>query len=256
MKSITKVVCDTNIWYKIGNGLVPIPGEEFVLVGTFLTTLEFSKTKNLIKNIEFVRRGIQAIMKYAKYSMNHVPPLIHVKKLLDPKYCFLISPNYKSTLEFLRKIAIGHDIAEDMATSFELEMDEEKNGLHEVAQFLNSFAVEIKKRIKNKVKHKNEDVTIENRKLIADFVSRSIGQEETLEAFDWSRIELFEAVLNLAFKKAELGAMKFVANDFTDLFMLLYVQPGMQYWTDDGKWLEIINEAGMGHYLFRNSHKA
>ncbi len=256
MGSRTKVVCDTNIWYRIGNGLVLIPGEEFVLVGTFLTTSEFSKTKNLTKNIEFVRKGIQAIMEHAKYSMNHVPPLIYVKMLLDSKYRSVIPPNYKSTLEFLRKIAKGHDILEDKTSCFEVDMDEEKRGLHEVAEYLNSFASEIKKRIKNKKKHEEEDTTLENRTLLIDFVSKATEQQENFEGFDWKKIELFEAVLNLAFKKTELGAMRFVANDFTDLFMLLYVQPGMLYWTDDGKWLRLIEEAGMSHYLFKNPQTA
>ncbi|MFN8393849.1 MAG: hypothetical protein U0176_04160 [Bacteroidia bacterium] len=209
-----------------------------------------SKSKNLTKEIEFTRKGIQAIMRHSKNSMNHTPPLLHLKSLQDPKFEYHLTDNHKAIMEFLRRIAYGSTIADDKRVSFEEEIDIEKDGLHVVADHLNKSALDIKSRIKNNAQHRKEDTTTGNRTLIEYLVSEATEESEDFSDYDWKQIELFEAVLNHVLKEVEVGSKKFKANDFVDLFMLLYVQPGMLYWTDDKKWLSLIREAGMGHYLF------
>lgn len=148
------------------------------------------------------------------------------------------------------KIANGSTIADDKLVAFEKDIDVEKDALHAIAEYLNQYALDIKSQIKNNAQHRKKDTTIGNRSLIENFVSKATEELEDFSDFDWKHIELFEAILNHVFKEVEVGSKKFKANDFVDLFMLLYVQPGMLYWTDDKKWLSLIREAGMGHYLF------
>ena len=38
-------------------------------------------------------------------------------------------------------------------------------------------------------------------------------------------------------------------NDWVDLFQLIYVQPGMKYFTMENRWKNIIKASGMGDYL-------
>jgi len=43
--------------------------------------------------------------------------------------------------------------------------------------------------------------------------------------------------------------MKVQANDWYDFAILAYVQPGDKYWTREKRWINLINDAGCGHYL-------
>ena len=50
--------------------------------------------------------------------------------------------------------------------------------------------------------------------------------------------------------------MKMVPNDWYDLTLLAYVEPGDKYWTKEGKWNQLIREAGCAAYLFEEFHEA
>ena len=48
----------------------------------------------------------------------------------------------------------------------------------------------------------------------------------------------------------ETGAKIMKANDWMDLFQLIYVQPSEKYWTREKYWIEQISKAGMTKYLY------
>lgn len=61
-----RIVCDTNIWYGIGNG--SIEPESFYgqrLVCTNVTLRELASTPNLYKHQDDVRKAVRAIRNYA-----------------------------------------------------------------------------------------------------------------------------------------------------------------------------------------------
>ncbi|MFW6351554.1 MAG: hypothetical protein ACOC2E_04145, partial [Bacteroidota bacterium] len=64
----------------------------------------------------------------------------------------------------------------------------------------------------------------------------------------------FESVLKIFFNDMELGAVKLQPNDWYDLFLLTYVQPGNKIWTKEKRWIRYIQRAGMGSYLFEHSN--
>jgi len=46
----------------------------------------------------------------------------------------------------------------------------------------------------------------------------------------------------------ETGAMSVTANDWYDLFLLIYVNPERKIWTREKKWKQLIDSAGMKKY--------
>ena len=66
-----EIICDTNIWYNIGNGFIkPRDYLNVNLWGTFLSIDELSKSEKLINPIlrEYVRKAIQEMIKNIIWS--------------------------------------------------------------------------------------------------------------------------------------------------------------------------------------------
>jgi hypothetical protein len=79
--------------------------------------------------------------------------------------------------------------------------------------------------------------------------TESLGIQLNKEEF--FKRELFVKVINRFFLDLELSIKKIIKpNDWNDLMQLLYVREGDYYWTKEKKWLKLINQLGLGHYLF------
>lgn len=66
-----------------------------------------------------------------------------------------------------------------------------------------------------------------------------------------NKIELLMRTLDHLNKTLVTSKMKFEENDWFDLSILGYVQPGDKYWTKEKKWIRLIKEAGCEEYLFK-----
>ena len=70
---------------------------------------------------------------------------------------------------------------------------------------------------------------------------------------DWNQLELFIKTWSTFFNYLESSQnSKLKPNDLFDLFNLIYVGKTDMYYTLDNKWLGLIKNSGLEHYLYRN----
>jgi len=244
-----EIICDTHIWYGIGRGDIQIP-PKVKLVATYNSIDEFSRTQNLVKYPEYTMKGVQAMFKYSREHAIYEPPLIYLKKLSDKNYAYDVRENLNNILQFTEKIAKGFAIDLSKTEEYSQFCSDRKNDLMSVSQIFNDQAKQIKTNIKDLKTHRKENSIFLNRDLISLFVAKASKTDGLPKDFDWKQIELFENVLKLYFNALETGEFQSEPNDWYDLFLLIYVQPGRKVWTKEKRWLRLIKAAGLEHYLF------
>lgn len=246
-----EVICDTHIWYELGNTEKEIQiGENIKLVATFNSIDEFSRTENLLRDYEYTRKGIQAMFKYSRTHAIYEPPLIYLKKLANPEFHYDIQAQQASILKFTSNVAKGQNIDLERSAEYRAFCKERKSDLEVVSKIFNDQSAEIKPKIKNLKIHREEDSIPINRHLISLFVEKFSKSSGLPETFNWGLIELFENVLKVYFNALETGEYKSDPNDWYDLFLLIYVQPGRKVWTKEKRWLTLIKRCGMDKYLY------
>lgn len=247
-----KIICDTNVWYKIAEGTLSKDKlNELYLVATFNNIKEIAKTPNLIDKYEFVAEVARSIFRFKK-EVIYFSPFIHIAKLKDPNFEFDINANMGDILKFTELLAKGHVIKEDKKEEFKTFIESLKKDLEEVTAPWNKEVDRIKANIEDKKAHKKEDTTELNRALISFMVEVATkGMVSLKEGFDWAQLELLETTLSAYFLELEVSGMKIDENDWFDLFLLAYVQPGNLVWTYEKRWIIMIRDrAKLGNYLF------
>ena len=248
-----EIICDTNIWYGIGNDLIdkPLIGEDDKFIATFNSLDELSFTENLINNYDSTQKAIRAMFEFSSKHALFEPPFVYLKVMSDNSYHYDIGANHKGIIDITQKIARGYTI--DKIDFFEEIVRNRKESLKNAADFFNDYVQEhIKPNIKNKKAHRKENSIPLNRELINQFVSIQTGSDGLNENYNWGEIELFEKVLKQFFNDIETGAKKIKLNDWFDLFLLAYVSPRRKVWTREKYWIRLIKEVGMEKYLFES----
>jgi ribosomal small subunit protein bTHX len=219
------VICDTNIFYGLGDGSInhsKIKKETQLCVNQ-ANLQEFTTTFTLINNEDLVRKAIQSSFKYHQEE-RFVPPLIYLRQLSDNSYKYNTLKEQSQFLQFTSLISKGHSIDETMKEEFANFCKKRKRGLEVAAEFFNNESEKIKKKITNKKTHRLEDTIELNRQLINLFVSSITKDKGLPKNFKWSQIELFENTLKEFFFDLETGAKKVTPNDWNDLFMFNQVK--------------------------------
>ena len=247
-----EIICDTNIWYNLGSGLIDSSviktGDK--LVTTFNSIDEFARTGNLLNCPDNTRKAIQCMFNYSSKHAIYEPPFIYWKIRNDSTFQYDILSNHKPILEFTELIAKGHSIEDSKKDEFRKLVNDRHDKLQKVADFFNEHAQIIKPNIKDLKKHRRENSIPLNRELINLFVANQTKTDGLSVDFDWSQVSLFENTLKVFFNEVETGAMTIVPNDWYDLFLLIYVNPGKKVWTREKKWKMLITKAGMEEYLY------
>lgn len=249
---MAKVICDTNIWYGIGNGtLKKSDYSNDKLLLTLISIIEVGTTYNLLDMMDDARKAIQAMIKLNDGIIEE-QPFVYLANLAGCKIQYDTRKEHGSILDGTQAIANGHDIQEERRSDFKKWLDEMEMPLNKFADFTNDKLLEIRTKIENKKEHAKEETTQGNRALIAQWTEMSTQGKGNLNNLDWSQVELFENTMTSFFKEMELtGNMKFQPNDFFDLMNLVYVQPGDKYFTLEKRWVTRIKNAGMEKYLLK-----
>lgn len=245
-----EIICDTNIWYNIGNGNIDssIIEENDILVATYISVYELCFTENYLGNFQYIQNAVRAMLKYSSKHPIIEPPFAYLKVISDRNYSYNMTTN-NDIFRFTEQIAKGCEIMNKKES--EIETTKRKEELKQISVFCNEYVKNhIKPNIKDKKIHRKEDSIMLNRQLLNQLVSIQTKTDGLNNDFDWKRIGLFENVLKLYFNKLETGAIKSKPNDWFDLFILLYVNPNRKFWTKDERLMRLINEVGMGNYLY------
>ena len=248
------IICDTNIWYNIGNGNIDTStiSSTDKLIGNYNNIDEFAGTTNLLHKYDVTKKAIQAMYSNSENNLILNPPFVHLIKIQKPNFKIDLSNHTDFMVEFTKSIAQGSVLIDKQKNEFKKICNERQQKLQNAADVMNIEAEKIRIATQN-VEMKNRTDRIPSvRKLISSFASEQRGGEHLPKNFDWRKVELLENVLLDFYILLERGLRKMTANDWNDLFLLAYVQPGKKVWTKEKRWIKIINQAGMSKYLYNN----
>jgi hypothetical protein len=245
-----KIVTDTNKFYDLGSNesLLQKVSQE-PIVPTFISLRELTTTGNLLAKPTEVRDAIRAVLRFEDKLITE-PPFLYLAKLYESKELDGINPP-PHDLIIARMLAAGETIAPGQEDEFYEFVKERRAELKKGADIFNHKAIEIRERIGES---KNQHLAIDSRPLTAEFiqfcVSDATSKECDLAGYTSENFELLLGVLDQFFKKMETSPMSFKPNDWYDFALLAYVQPGDKLWTSDGRWIGLIREVGLEHYLY------
>jgi hypothetical protein len=242
-----EIICDTNIWYAIGNSFVL--KDDNKLVVTFNSIDEFSRTEKLLDKPDHTMRAVQKMFKYSRNHAIFPPPLYYLLWLGDNNFSYQLNTRDLNILGFTELIARGHEVKPDKQDIYRQFCQERKAELKTAASLFSEFVHEINEN----AKAKKIPFTLESKEgirlLISKFVQGETGKTLPVN-FNWSHIDLFESVFHVFYDKLEKGSMTMTSNDWYDLLLLVYVQPDRKVWTNEGKWIDIIKSIGRENYLY------
>ena len=248
-----KIIADTNIWYYLGdNAELFDKAKDEPIAPTFVNIYELSKSDNILNNEDLSRKAIQKLFAF-KSNVIYEPPFVYIAQLHNQ---FEFDPMEKigNWLKFTEKFAKGHTIEPSKRDDFKREIDKIRDDLNSGADFFNSEAEKIRKRIKDKKAHKRKDTHQITGGFINFVIEATTNNEYNIKGFDLNQIELLVRTLDHYFKTLETSGMKIKDNDWFDFSILAYVQPGDKYWTNDKRWVRLIKEAGCEEYLYEKIH--
>lgn len=245
------IICDTHIWYGIGWGLIDLAKVHPTnrLIASYNNIDELCSTQKLIDSPDYVVKAMQSIFKHSGANTIHDTPFIHLKRLSDPNFKIDRSDDIGAMLEFSERIASGDTVDRSKETEYRAFSADIKKRFQDATDVMNKEALRIKEANKGKKLVKREGRIRQVRDLISSFVEIQCGEGLPLN-FDWKNVELFENVLLDFYISVERGATTITTNDWHDLFLLAYVQPGKVVWTREKKWKRFIDDAGMNKYRF------
>lgn len=245
-----KIIADTNIWYEFEYRkelFEKVKNEP--ISPTYINIHELCKTKNLLDKEELVRNVIRKLFHF-KANTIFEPPFIYIAKLHN-KVEFDVRKEISVLLEFTSKIASDYPIDSNKLDELRTLLNNVENDFLDISEIFNQQVQKVKKSITNKKLHKSNDTTQLNGRFLNFLVETSTNKKNNLIGFDLDRIELLTKTMDCFFKKLEVSQMKFQLNDWYDLLILSYVQPGDKFWTKEKRWINLINEAGCENYLFK-----
>ena len=253
-----EVICDTNIWYNIGNGtLEPKEFEEYALVATFYNFEELLTSHNLLKNFQNVRRAAKAIVTHSSSQILE-NGFLYLARTIDP-YFEDTRYNYNLGIRNWNEVRAIARQDSSFTLSPELEMEYLKNVQNsdtistDVANLENQFVLGVKEHSKQ-LKEKDEKEYLRKR-----FQGILSELDDYLKQFSYGKIrfrkehiKIIELFLTAALqfsRSLEIGGMVVKPNDIYDLYNLIYTKPGMKYFTLENRWKRLINDSGLSHYL-------
>lgn len=243
-----KVICDTNVWYDLADGKYDLEKvASWTLCATYVNISELSKTQNYIDRIDVVREALRQIFK-RKADINFYNPLEHIIKLQEASYP--INWNQLTPmLQFTEQVMRGHVVTQGMEEIANAFFNDFKRELVEMTNVVNADLEQHRANSDRALLSEKENFVELNKRRIETFVTSFLPSFKFNNGFDWSQLELFHATLGMWIQDLLANKKMIRANDWNDLFILAYVQPGIKYWTAEKKWNRLILESGLGHYL-------
>lgn len=254
------VICDTNVWYNIANGIYVKP-TEVTLIATSLTLAELASSETMASSLHLFQSVLNTVHDNSG-PIVPVNPLDFVLMKHDPDY----PADHESTKKVLNEFSkvMSADIppktelsAPEKAKLIE-SCKENRKGSVEFAEFGTNALIQIRKNI-NKGVGKKEHLKVDTKEVIREMM-KSILQEHAkkvdytinFDSFDWGNLEFFLTVTENYFKKLETTRdMKIKPNDAVDWLNMLYVTPVDKYLTFEKSWRKLIeSDERTSKYLF------
>lgn len=256
------VVTDTMIWYGIENGKYPSQIEGVRIHATYVNLFELSLSPNLLKDLEWMSKVVRALHDAHPMIIETNPIEFIIKKqfpdypVKDKKYIEMLKGFEKlMSIDFSK--AKPEDF-EEASNQFKKSIDDWRNILQDLADKVNEMLPLVRHNIKSST-GKKAHRKVFSLPLFAEllnFYVRSFTEGEVeldIETYPWEEVELFIRVWDNYFKELEVSSsQKFQANDWFDLFNMAYVSKDSLYWTEENKWVRLIeSDENTKKFLFK-----
>ena len=268
-----RVICDTMIWYEIGEGKINIDKLKGVdLIATGNNIQEISSTENLLSEVDLVKKALKALESHNSEIIEYEPwdylLTFHVKVDYHPISRESYLSNLK-TFEFLIDGIVDNELSDVQKLK---ELNELIKAFNEPIQTLtktmNEGLIKVREKGAEKygsrkafVKHLqgNDNSFWEIMEMFKDiFASKlNLDRSELDNKIDWNNFELLFRTWDLYFKeKTIVSNSKFHENDFYDLTNMAYVGQGDFYWTlETNPWVRIMKSNDVTKkYVFEYEH--
>lgn len=258
---MTRVICDTNVWYNIATGNF-IPPTNVMLVPTQFSLYELVTTEQIATNPELVQKTIKAVNDYGRDIIPVNPfdfVLFHQSSRFsdwNTEFTINILKSFNEMLNAdLSRVA---ELSDELMTKIRTESKKSRMDSKDFVDYGNDLLTGVRKNVKKTVgrkAHLLENRDEEMKSLIVGFLNAYLNSRHEKIEFDhmnWSYLDLFLVVTENFFKKLETtDNMKIHPNDTTDWLNMLYVQPGDKYLTFEKSWKNyIINDDRIKHYYY------
>lgn len=267
--SIKKVICDTNIWYNLGNGTI-LPPIAIPLIATWSNVIElaYAHPKNKIDfDINKWKQAAQAILKHST-GIIELDPFEFATKRLFPDYSSFNQRDLKSVLTIISEtrnplaesIYIKNQRLFDSFISIKADFVSKLLQFKSEArpEFVKSSALKeaFKKNQKDYFKIRSADILFDvdaylskkNKTIVFDNhtdIQENLKRVEREFSFYVHVKQRFLHNLTL------MKSMSVQPNDFIDLTNLMYVDNESYYATLENRWSTLINEAGQESKLIK-----
>lgn len=263
-----EIICDTNIWYDLGKGLIQKP-KNVKLVGTWVNIIELGFSHSELKeklNPVDTKNAAKAILDYSD-EIIELNAFAYACKKVEKSVELKSAP---SIIPILKDIADNglpsnstyhtykdrYDYFIDMKNNFAETYNREKKNVR---------SQELANRISKESFKKSDSAQIEEHVLgLLSDIRNYLNKEQQLEilfpdedsfyrTLETIKIqqECFIYARQIFAKKSILEKnMKIQPNDFFDLLNLIYVGNDKLYWTQEKRWITSIKEAKMEKYLY------
>lgn len=252
---MTRIICDTMIWYYLSNGKLKIPDrEKYTLVCTYLTLTELAFSPNNFKKLNEVQDATKKILDL-KPELILLHPFGYARTLIDKNYKPEFNVEEDLVFAFLR-VLLSHPKEGLLDNKFKGQLLEVVNKRKENSGDWSDFLNELNQPTKeiSWVFKKYRSDEWEKSKFQGWFVlqlNRLCDPIYSTDVIDWNNFELYENVYRRYHRNLLVSKMKADINDNNDLENMIYVQPTDLYWTLEKRWLTIAKEAKVEKYLYQ-----
>ena len=248
---LMEVVCDTNVWYRLGTGQF-VPDPNLRLLATENSLYELTTTFNLVTNPILVQKAVKAVFKF-HYQIIPVTPFSYVLNSQSDKFQWDTSLTDKMINSFRDFASMEEEDIVNLNNKdirelgIECQKANERNFLFQ--QAMNRYISDLRSRSKNDA---NLEYLAKRFCLTMLNDSPDSGNTRILEEdMIWEKVELFIAITsNYIGKMLKSKTMNVDENDGPDWINTLYVQPGQKYLTFDKRWNSLITaDKSIHNYL-------
>lgn len=247
-----KIIADTNIWYAFSQDKELLNSvKDKNICPTYVNIFELFKTYNLLCNEELVRSSMRSLFEFLD-NVIYEPSFIHIAQL-HKEYDFDIDDKIGWLLDRTSSFASGAMVDRTNIEQFTQALSHFEQPLKIAAINYNNLAVDVKENIDV---HERKEVVPDYNEIfecIDSYVKVATEGAIDLEGFDFDNVELFYKTFWQFLREIEVTSMKIQPNDWLDLLILVYVQPGDKYWTKEKRWKNLIKKAGCGKYLYEDA---
>ncbi len=251
---MTRIVCDTMIWYELGKGKLKLPDpSRYTLVCTYLSLMELAFTANNFRKLDEVQSSVNQIF-------NLMPELIlkfpfdHARTIIDKNY----RPNFniEEDLVFGFLIVLLNSPKEGLLDNeFKGQLlsisTKRKENSDSWSKFLNNLHYrpkEIKKVYKNYYSEEWLKSRFQDRFVLQLYQLSEVSYSPA--DIDWTNFEFYQRVYMQHYRNLRISNRKVDSNDENDLKNMIYVQATDLYWTLEKRWLSIAKETKLENHLY------